>query len=529
MKVGNANEQFIKKFVQISKTALYIIATVMLLWLSANALFNGNQWRTASQGLGTTMLRILVLVIVLLCSLFVGSLLENLFCKKPKAESVIVTIVAAIFWVVNLWWVSKVPYVMDGDQAVIWQNAVLNVQGDFSMFAKGGQMYIYPQQQGLSFLYELLFRLTGSSSYQMIGYLNASLAPFTFVFGYECVKLSFGKPAAVRFMPLMIMCLPYIIYAPYVYGDIPSIALTFILLWSILKAAQSGKKHYYIIACAVAALALLCRMNVWICIIGVVIGLFYHCFYRKSVKPLIFAIAIVLSASLSMMALKVFNASRANEPVSKGMPSVLWMAMGLQYSEYGAGYYNDYSKRIFEEVGYDRELASSIAKTEIKDRIHIFSSDKYQARLFFEQKMRMQWEDGLFESLKFTGTFGDKEVAELSPFIASVYHGKGYTTIRQISEYMLCIIYIFALVGVVERILYSRKKTNDSDSLLNDIPLIIFVGGFLFSIFWEAKARYMLPYYVLLHMYAAYGIAQIAIRIKKLLSNYLNKTDTSEV
>lgn len=522
MKFGATSDNFIKNFEKISRVFLYVLASTMLLYLSINALINGNAWRSFGEGLCLLLLRVLVLVLAVLCSVFAGGYLEKLFLKSRKAEHIVVTAVAVVFWFINLWWVSKVPYVMDGDQAVIWQNAVLNLNGDFSMFAKGGQMYIYPQQQGLSFLYELLFRLTGSTSYQMIGYLNASLAPITLIFGYDCVEMCFGKGAAVRFLPLMFLCLPYVIYAPYVYGDIPSIALTFILLWAILKQAQSGKKRYYIVACVVAALALLCRMNVWICFIGVVIGLFYQCLYKKSAKPLILAVAIVLSASLSMMGLKAWNASRANEPVSKGMPSTLWMAMGLQYSEYGAGYYNDYSKRVFEEVGFDRELASGIAKQEIKDRIHIFLSDMYQTRLFFGQKMNSQWQDGLFEATKFTGTFGEKSVSDLTDMVASLYHGEGHMKIKHFSEYMLCIIYIFALIGVIKRFF-------DEKSLLKDIPLIIFVGGFLFSIFWEAKARYMLPYYVLLHMYAAYGIAQITIKIKTLLNKYLSKTHTSEV
>ena len=522
MEASNTRGNFIRKFIKISKVALYAFAGVILLYLSVNALLNGNAWRSFGEGFGVTLFRILALVFAVLCSVFVGDLLDKLIHKYTSAEIIVVSVVAMIFWGINVWWVSKVPYVMEGDQAVIWQNAVLNLKGDFSMFAKGGQIFIYPQQQGLSFLYEMLFKLTGSTSYKMIGYLNASLAPFTLICGYDCVKMCFSKESAVRFLPLMLLCLPYTIYAPYVYGDIPSIALTFILLWAILKQANSGKKRYYIVACMVAAIALFCRMNVWICFIGIVIGLFYHCIHKKSVKPFVFALAIVLSASLSMTCLKEWNASRANEPVSKGMPSVLWMAMGLQYSEYGAGYYNDYSKRIFKDVDYDRELASGIAKQEIKDRIHIFLSDSYQTKLFFEEKIKSQWEDGLFESIKFTGTFSDLSANNLPNIVAKLYYGDAYARVKHFTEYMLCIVYVFALVGVVKRFF-------EEESLLKDIPLIIFVGGFLFSIFWEAKARYMLPYYVLLHMYAAYGMVIKSTKIKTFLNKYLCKKDAIEV
>ena len=507
----------IRKIEQISKVFLYALASGMLLWLSGAALIKGNAWRTAGDGFLMTLLRIGVLILAVACSLWVGNFFDKLTDKHPKAEDALLIALCLGFWGANLWWVLIVPYVPDGDQAVIWYNAVLNIQGDFSMFGKGGQMFVYPQQQGLSFLYELLFRITGSTSYQLIGYVNATLAPVTLLFGYRCVKLCFDKSAALRFLPLMLLCLPYTIYAPFVYGDIPSIALTFILFWAVLKAMQTSKKRYYVLACLIAAIALLCRMNMWIAFIGIVIGLFYHCLSKKSLKPLVLAVVIVLSASLGMSGLKAFNTSRANEEPSKGMPTLLWMAMGLQYSEYGAGYYNDYSKRVFENAGYDREVASDIAKQEIKDRIHMFLSDAYQARLFFRQKMQIQWVDGLFESTKFTGTFDlDGENAP-SESLLSLYHGEDNVHLAHFSECMLCVVYVFAFIGVVMKLWAAVKADGaaQQDCLLKDIPLIIFVGGFLFSIIWEAKARYMLPYYVLLHMYAAFGLTEVVRGIKK--------------
>jgi hypothetical protein len=111
-----------------------------------------------------------------------------------------------------------------------------------------------------------------------------------------------------------------------------------------------------------------------------------------------------------------------------------------------------------------------------------------------------------------TKTFGETQVSDLPKIVASIYHGAGFLTIKQISEYMLCVIYVFSLIGVLKRI---REK----DSLLKDIPLIIFVGGFLFSIIWEAKARYVLPYYVLLHMYAVLGLSEVTRGIQNGIFN----------
>ena len=197
-------------------------------------------------------------------------------------------------------WVAVVPYGMEGDQAIVWQSAVFALQGNFSMYGHGGQMFIYPQQQGLSFLYEMLFRLTGSTSQQMIGYVNASMAPLTIFFGYQCVKEIAGTKAAVRFLPLMMLCLPYIIYSPYVYGDIPSISLSFVLLWTILKFCNTMKYRYAVVACIVAALALIYRKNIWIFLLGALIGLAYQAWQKWKLKHVLFAVCIVLCASLSI-------------------------------------------------------------------------------------------------------------------------------------------------------------------------------------------------------------------------------------
>ena len=136
----------------------------------------------------------------------------------------------------------------------------------------------------------------------------------------------------------------------------------------------------------------------------------------------------------------------------------------------------------------------------------------------------------MFESIKFTGTFGDVSASDLPDMVVSLYRGEGYLKIKQFSEYMLCVVYIFALIGVAKRFYLTVKKADDNRvSLLKDIPLIIFVGGFLFSIIWEAKARYMLPYYVLLHMYAAYGLAIKADKVKAILSKCSSQKAVTEV
>lgn len=500
MKMKCSKDKVISLVINISRTGLYVLAGCMLLWLNISS-------RSIQGGVAV--------FIVLLLSVGLGGLLERIVLHRTYLEWLVLGVCCALFWLACMRWVAIVPYHMEGDQAIVWQSAVFALQGNFSMYSHGGQMFIYPQQQGLAFLYEILFRLTGSDSHQMIGYINATLAPLTLSFGYLCVKEISGTKAAVRFLPFMMMCLPYIIYSPYVYGDIPSISLSFVLLWSILKFTTTMRYRYAVLACGVAAVALICRKNIWIFLIGVLIGLGYQAWQKWNLKPVLFAVCIVLCASLSMTAIKQFNSIRSGYPVSEGMPTVLWIAMGLQYSEYGAGYYNNYSKEVYQKVGCDGEQAAAIGWQEVKDRVKIFMEYPDQCWMFFREKMKSQWVDPLFESVKFTGTFDEDNMDGVPSMILEIYQGEAKDTLRKICSIMMSVVYFFSLIGVGFR--YFKKKP-----IVEDIPLIVFVGGFLFSIFWEAKARYMFPYFVLLQLYAAYGLTDmtevIKVRVLKLAS-----------
>lgn len=499
MKTKWSRDNFISFTTNFSRTVLYVIAMGMLLWLNSSAFSKSGS---------------IAILAVLVLSLGAGYFLEKAIAKYKYLEWIVLGICCVLFWGACMWWVSVVPYRMEGDQAIVWQAAEYALKGDFIMHSFGGQMFIYPQQQGLAFLYEILFRLTGSTSRQMIGYVNASLAPLTLFFGYLCVKEMAGTKASIRFLPFMMLCLPYIIYSPYVYGDIPSISLSFVLMWAILKFTNTLRYRYAVLACIVAAIALICRKNVWIFLVGVLIGLAYHTWQKWNLKPIVLAICIVLAASFSMTGIKQFNGMRSGYPVSEGMPAVLWLAMGLQYSDHGAGYYNNYSKEVYQKAQFDREQAAAIGMQEVKDRIKVFMEYPDQCSLFFRAKMKSQWNDPLFESVKFTGTFRDVDMNEVPAIVLDIYRGEAKVTLEKICSMMMLVIYFFAMIGVAFR--YFKKRP-----IVEDIPLIVFVGGFLFSIFWEAKARYMFPYFVLLHLYAAYGLTDVTevikVRVLKLL------------
>ena len=60
-------------------------------------------------------------------------------------------------------------------------------------------------------------------------------------------------------------------------------------------------------------------------------------------------------------------------------------------------------------------------------------------------------------------------------------------------------------------LLISRRKKREP--LENEILLIVILGGILFHMLWEAKSRYVLPYFVMMLPMAAAGLAELTARV----------------
>ncbi len=482
------SEKMMTKATNISRIILYIVAAIILLWI--------NRW---SLRIFTVVLGVLSIAL----SMILAVLLEKYQSKILLIERIVLGVGCLLFWAACTWWVYIVPYHMEADQAIVWTAADIACRGDLSMYAPGGQIGIYPQQQGLAFLYEMLFRIFGTNDHQMIGYVNAALAPITLFCGYQSVKECSDTHAALRFFPIMMFCLPYIVYSPYVYGDIPSICFCFVLLWAILKCVNTGKYRYGAVACLAASMAYLSRKNVILFFIGLFIAFVLHSVKKKSLKPVLLASGVILCAIFTMEGIKEWNSYRSGFEPSEGMPAVLWVAMGMQDCVDGPGQENMYGWNTYMSVLFDNEKASEIGWQEIKDRAAVFRESPDMAKWFYTEKIRSQWVDPMFESAKFTGTFGEKTYEELPGVVQWFYQGPGFPLVEKVYSQIMSWMYFMAFLGVVLR--FFKKK-----DIVYDIPLIVFVGGFLFCIIWEAKARYMFPYYVLVQIYAAYGLYYVS-------------------
>ena len=81
-----------------------------------------------------------------------------------------------------------------------------------------------------------------------------------------------------------------------------------------------------------------------------------------------------------------------------------------------------------------------------------------------------------------------------------------------ISTFMSALLFLMAYGGVLAFLAAGLKKRLP---LENCLLLVAVLGGFLFSVLWEAKARYIFPYFILMLPCTAAGIAAAAAAFRR--------------
>ena len=432
-------------------------------------------------------------------------LLDLILKHFPKKQEIIsysfLAICATLFFAIGCIWTIQVPYSPTGDQINTTAAASYALHGNFDMFQKGGYIGIYSQQKGLVFLYEIIFSLFGSYCYNVVEKFHVFSGVLVMIFGFLFLK-DFNSRCLYRclYCLCILLCAPYIILMPYAYGDIPSICYCVILFWAIQRYGLTAHKRYIIASCFAAILALFNRQNSWIVLIAIGIGFCLLALEKKSIRPLIAGSCIILIAALSVKALSISYEIRSGYEDTGGTPASLYFAMGMQEGYMGYGTYNRFNQGTYQSVDFDREAAAKLGWEEVERRLDFFNTYPDLAAYFFKTKVRQQWIEPLFETLVSTGTFSEEH--PLPDWIYEIYYDEYHDLLFRYANYYQTIVY-GALLAYVVSLFFKKNRS------MSYVPLIAIVGGFLFSIIWEAQCRYVLPYYMFMMVYVPVGLCNI--------------------
>lgn len=435
-----------------------------------------------------------VLVFYLLSRLLLGRKID----EEKKRKRVFFWALADMLIVGGLLtiWVTVSKLEPTDDPEMVYLAVMSFRQGDFSLIQEFIYYQMYPHQFGLIFLEELLTLIW--PTYRVIQYLNVFFICLIIFLLYRITDMLFRDSTVDLYCLLVTTAfLPLHLYVTYVYGDICSIALSLVVIWCLLKWDIDAKWRYIVLAVICAVIAVLARQNTLIPLLAVTIVCVFLAWRKWSWKPLLFGLCLLVLPMGANRGVKVFYELRSGIEISDGLPATTWIAMGMQGEWGGHGIWNGYTEHTwgsFTEEEDAEQKRKTFTLSAIKERMEEFAEDPQMARDFYRLKILEQWAEPSYSSLKMNGAsaIGNGGLAEW------IFVGEIPDLIYRLQNYFQFLLYFLSLCSLVDAL---RRKAPARDQVL----LILLIGGFLFSMLWEARAKYVLPYVVALLPYMAQG------------------------
>lgn len=356
----------------------------------------------------------------------------------------------------------------------------------------------YPHQIGLIAFMELIYRFFGWENYRAFQAVNALGAAGIVFTGFKITKeITKREEPGAYFLLLMLCCWPLIIYVPFMYGEVLSILFSLLSAYTLLLYLRKKRARDVVYMALSITAACLIRSNCYIVLAAMGCVLIVKAVSEKTLNHILAIIVCAAVFFTSHTGLVKLYEYRFGLELENAMPSIMWIAMGTREGSdgRGAGWYNELSWDLFvDEAEGDQKKASGMAKEVIEESVEIFRKNPSYARDFYKRKIVSQWSEPTFGGQVET----NRRREARSPLIDRLYKGDLWKPFIRVMDVYQSLIYTGALLYLI---LMIKKKIPVEHLIL----FIVVIGGFLFYLLWEAKSRYILPYFVMLIPMAACG------------------------
>ena len=515
---------YMKNVILIIFLGILVALTILSAFYTCS--IKGNDWVKYRTDYPLVHIALFVVVSVIIGGMFSAARKQKRKRIKPGITKRIQPIVLLAFFLLLLSWVLVTQEKPRADMEICLAVAKQILNGDFSAFQPGmniylppyqGYMVAYPFQLGFVLLCALISSVCGSANFLIIQIINAICVVLTVYYLYR-ITCVYQDSTASRLLTLLftIVFLPLSLSLPIVYGNLIGLLLSIIAFYNQLFYLKERKLRFAFASIVCIAVAVLIKTNELILLTAMAVLYLLDSIEHRSLKSLILLVSIFAGYFASKALLvAVFEAS-TGIAVSKGVPMIAYVAMGLQNSGSAPGWYNNYTLDIFFQNGMNAAATAEESIRSIQLSMRGFSSDVPYMAQFFARKISSQWADPSFQC--FWMYESNSALHTLSPFVQSCCNGSVAKWLHNgILNYFQTFIYLGACCYTV-----LCWKSIQIQELLFPICLI---GGVLFSLIWEAQAQYTMPFFILLIPLAAKGIVALANRI----ADVIEKRENSKI
>jgi len=439
-------------------------------------------------------------IVMLLVVYFSANALDSIFHFKMKYRKVefpkekIFKILLLIYNIIVIIWVISVNPKVVGDSVHVCNLAQVYSEETYEELLEHSTyagislkqyMVAYPQQISLAFVFSLFFRLIHFNSIiEFLRIFNIIGITLIVLVIYK-INILLSKKYKIN----KILSLLYIftfsslfMLVTYIYGDIPSLALSLLCVYFMMKYVENNKSKYFFYASFFMMFAYMFRMNSLIFIIATIIYLFLNVFTERKtnspkqnlIKIIMIIVFIVISIFPSSF-IKNYYLNKYQLDKEDIYPVESYFLMAIEESSRANGWYNeDIANKALSNPNTVKE--EYIEK--IKNRLEYFVNNLDYTFKFYIMKLASMWTENTYSAIQ-------NNKIENNHYIENFA--------KPLAFYQKILLILICLCSCIFLIQNRKNLTLEVIFLLT-----IFVGGFMFHILWEAKSRYIIPYIIVL-------------------------------
>ena len=408
-----------------------------------------------------------------------------------------------------VFWVLSTQYRPGADQAQVQKAVYMLHIRDYSMFAEDGYLAKYPNQLGLVWFSYFLSLFFGSYNYLVFQLCNAAgVAVIEQKLADLCGHCGLKRTAQLAVIAVSVLFFPLAMYSSFIYGNILGLACSLAALEREMNYFENNRKRDLMLSAVLIALAVQLKSNYLIFLIGMVIYAGAEMIKKKQVRWILVPALLILCHVAVNMTVITVSEQVSGYTLDQGASPWSWIAMGLQDGKRAPGWYNGYNSTSYKESGYNKALQAEAAKARIRESVELLMEDKWEALKFFTRKTASQWNNPTFQA------FWNVQIR--SAAVTQTEWTWGFTNIQgahRCTEFLNLLQFVI-LSGALLFCVFGRNGSEPEKSLV--LPMI-FIGGFVFHLFWEAKCQYTISYFVLLIPYAVAGFEALMQKLAVIL------------
>lgn len=484
-------ENVLKKIVQ-------IIAIILLVFLTVASAFGTahmNKDESTSYLSDNPIMHIIAICAVIAIIKFIRK-------KEIKISKKTIIICISIWLVIIIVWILMTQLYGRVDQGFILNIADDLLHGDTSGFENNKYAGSNPHQIGLILFETVTGIFFGGFNFLGLQFLNI-IAILVSIFAiYRITRILFkNRLTSIGTILALFLFAPLSFYVTFIYGNLYGLATSMVAVWCLLIYLENKKIRYVFLSAINIELAVLFKSNYMITLVAMICLIILYVIKEKRLKTLISIFVLVAVYFAGSLGINFITKAITGKEKNEGIPMKAYIVMGLQEGSRAPGWYNGYNRSVYKKSKYNAEKAEEKVNEDLKKCIEKFVSDPGYAINFLYYKTLSQWNNPTFQSL---WIYRSREAN--IPANALVRSIKGEGTAHKLIIMYMNIIQTLILFGATAYFILDFKNIKSKQLVL----IIIFIGGFLFHLVWEAKGQYTFTYFIMLIPYAVRGFYKLS-------------------